>query len=414
MNNAIEIAKQRDFSDEELEMIQTFWEPAFNQSWLYLSDELVSKWIGYKYSKDMMPNFYKMVIKNFEPDMDYREVSATDPIVTAYFHSEKFPNDKTSSNVGRPRKYYIITGEAFKNLLMLAGTDRGKQTRRYYIKIENLARDIVNLSLEEKAKTLETENTSLKSQIKAKNETPPMFEWLRVVAERIINEREPTEFVYIMSSAEYIKKFIFKIGRTANTKQRAAGLNCSRLKDDELIVLFEHKTSDSKDLESRVHNLLDRFRVDRRKEFFYGTMSLLKEVITRVDNGREDDIDMLIELLQLTQSVPNQNYFDGVEPEIRNRLAVPLLLEAPKPPFKEMEDPEYAQLIDAINNYACSRSIPFDYVTNSRTSVLQFTWIEILPYLETSTESIIRGTKSGKWKTKIKALRTYGSKVQLI
>jgi hypothetical protein len=297
---------------------------------------------------------------------------------------------------------------------MLAGTDRGKQTRRYYIKIENLARDIVNLSLEEKAKTLETENTSLKSQIKAKNETPPMFEWLRVVAERIINEREPTEFVYIMSSAEYIKKFIFKIGRTANTKQRAAGLNCSRLKDDELIVLFEHKTSDSKDLESRVHNLLDRFRVDRRKEFFYGTMSLLKEVITRVDNGREDDIDMLIELLQLTQSVPNQNYFDGVEPEIRNRLAVPLLLEAPKPPFKEMEDPEYAQLIDAINNYACSRSIPFDYVTNSRTSVLQFTWIEILPYLETSTESIIRGTKSGKWKTKIKALRTYGSKVQLI
>jgi hypothetical protein len=116
----VKLAQLAKFTMEEIEFVKLFWDPAFNNSWIYITKNMVIEWLGYKNSKDTMPDFYKILTKSYEKDIDYKEVKKEDEIITK-FYSENTTNEK----LGNRAKYYAITGECLKTLLMSAQTLRG-------------------------------------------------------------------------------------------------------------------------------------------------------------------------------------------------------------------------------------------------------------------------------------------------
>jgi phage anti-repressor protein len=73
-------------------------------------------------------------------------MDTTNTLVKFYFEKSyytKIENIKLFVTQPSNRKnYYIITGECYKCLLMSSGTQKGTEMRRYYLKLENPARDM--------------------------------------------------------------------------------------------------------------------------------------------------------------------------------------------------------------------------------------------------------------------------------
>lgn len=122
------------FDEKEVNMMDMFWNPAFNGDWIYASDEIVRDYFGYKESKNMMTRFHKM-LKQFDENLEYKEVTIDNELVQYYLdHSPSRGSDKG----GELKKFYIITGETFKAVLLMSKTNNGKLIRKYYLKLEKL------------------------------------------------------------------------------------------------------------------------------------------------------------------------------------------------------------------------------------------------------------------------------------
>jgi hypothetical protein len=153
----VELANIAGFTKKEIRMLETFWQPAFNKSWIYLSDDIIKTYLTNETGKDALQNFYKRVlIPYYEKDFDYKQVSKDNELVNSYsskMKSEKSrlpkmvgeksrsPKMKSEKNNKAPhnKKYYIVSGECYKSLLMSSRTDAGRETRNYFIKVEKLA-----------------------------------------------------------------------------------------------------------------------------------------------------------------------------------------------------------------------------------------------------------------------------------
>ena len=84
--NHLELAKYIgrelcNFTENDENYIDMFWDAAFNKSWLYVSDEIVNGQFGYKKSKDMMKVFYDKLVKEFDNKTDYKTVNKDNNIV---------------------------------------------------------------------------------------------------------------------------------------------------------------------------------------------------------------------------------------------------------------------------------------------------------------------------------------------
>jgi hypothetical protein len=76
-----ELAKFIGFNDDELKMLNVFWEPVFNKSWIYLSPSMITQDMGYS----KLSNFYTQVLRiKYNENIDYKEVESNDPLVQSY------------------------------------------------------------------------------------------------------------------------------------------------------------------------------------------------------------------------------------------------------------------------------------------------------------------------------------------
>lgn len=59
-------------------------------------------------------------------------------------------------NVGsRPEETILLNIDTFKNLCMMAKTQKGKEIRKYYVKLENIYNEIIKEEIEENERLLE-------------------------------------------------------------------------------------------------------------------------------------------------------------------------------------------------------------------------------------------------------------------
>jgi len=133
------------FDETDEKYIDLFWDIAFNENWMYVTEEMVHHQMGCPESDLMMRNFYatkmkKLCIENIE----YQQVTKDHPLVRVsrynYNGNNTPPFAQTDARGGSNRKHYIISGEAFKKLLMSMNNARGKEVCGHYCRVEMLCK----------------------------------------------------------------------------------------------------------------------------------------------------------------------------------------------------------------------------------------------------------------------------------
>jgi phage anti-repressor protein len=212
--------------------------------------EHVFKMIGFANKE----NAKRTLKNNFTKDEDYK---------TVLVRTDENLNGKDLG--GRPTENVMLNVDTFKNLCMLAKTDKGKQIRKYYVKLENIYNQIIKEEIESKDKLLEEKEQLLieqETQLQEKEET---IKQLENKPETYGFERVPG---YIYFVEDTTKPGHIKLGYATTPNDRVSSLNVSSstysLKN---LVTFE--TFDKEFAEKIVHYSLNPFRIKNRKEWFY-------------------------------------------------------------------------------------------------------------------------------------------------
>jgi hypothetical protein len=137
-----QLAEHLLFTSDEQKLLKLFWEPTFNQGWIYLSPDFITQDMGYKKVSD----FYNDILRpHYIEGIDYIEIKKDNDLVEIY---EEYKRTFTAvitavktkgKRGGGLKKYYKITGKTLKKMLMKCGTKKGDQICEYYLKIEQLA-----------------------------------------------------------------------------------------------------------------------------------------------------------------------------------------------------------------------------------------------------------------------------------
>ncbi len=132
-----------------------------------------------------------------------------------------------------------------------------------------------------------------------------------------------TEHVYAITSKSYLKKQMFKIGRTINLKARLCSLNCSQaLEDDMLYYAYIINTISSVSLEKYIHILLDKYRF--KNEWFQIPHGHLIDILTTINQQQSVMIHKINSYLSMKSRYESQ-LVDNAHPEIiiENRNMLP-------------------------------------------------------------------------------------------
>jgi phage anti-repressor protein len=119
-------------------------------------------------------NAMKTIKSNFVENEDYK---------TLLFRTEK--QKDTDETRGRKEETIMLNIDTFKNLCMIAKTERGKEIRRYYVKLENIYNEIIKEELEENKKEkyqIEAQNALLQIELNEKEKT------INVLTQEVVSE----------------------------------------------------------------------------------------------------------------------------------------------------------------------------------------------------------------------------------
>ena len=299
-----QLAEHMGFNTDEQRMLKLFWEPAFNNNWIYLSPTMITKDMGYK----QISYFYKdtLYMKYIE-DIDYKEIKKNDVLVKLYdeyqhnTNGDKSPLGKKIHTGGKAQKYYAITGKTLKKMLMKCGTKKGDQICDYYLKVEQLSifmKDynvalhtyILQKQMDDQKKIIDDQ----KEQLDIKDNRS---ELLKSFAEHI-QTHEFNSYFYIATSKAYAKKNYFKLGITTNLECRLRQYNCERPEDDMFYYAYFHECYEASQIEKRTKFLLNNFQrknnlKKEKDETYFMHYTKLKKIVELVCNNYTSEIEDL-------------------------------------------------------------------------------------------------------------------------
>jgi len=172
--------------------------------------EHVFKMIGFANKE----NAKRTLKNNFTKDEDYK---------TVLVRTDENLNGKDLG--GRPTEDVMLNVDTFKNLCMLAKTDKGKQIRKYYVKLENIYNQIIKEEIESKDKLLEEKEELLLEKETQLQENAKLINDLELKPETEgFSSRIPGEIYCIRDKT---KPGHMKIGIADKTVTRLDQLNVS-------------------------------------------------------------------------------------------------------------------------------------------------------------------------------------------
>jgi phage anti-repressor protein len=195
-------------------------------------------------------NAMKTIRSNFIKDEDYK---------VTLFHTEKRKNEG-----GFNKENIMLNIDTLKNLCMIAKTQQGKEIRKYYVKLENIYNRIIKEEIESKQLLLEKERenaqkllTEKENELVEKDKQLSNLQKLKV--KRWYNQ-EPGHVIYGVK----INNGFIKIGKSKNIKDRE-----SHYVSDQIGEMFFIRKCFNCDLAEKVlHHILDKFRIEKNKEWF--------------------------------------------------------------------------------------------------------------------------------------------------
>jgi phage anti-repressor protein len=304
--------KYCNFNQIELGFIDKFWQNAFNDQWMYLSKEMVINDFGYIDKKYMMRDFYKRVLlSNFTVNEDYNEVNKEyiTNLMGKIAHQNTIPLQG-----GINKKYYMISGECYKNLLMLVKTDKGKQIRKYYIKIENLSKKTYNIIalIQHKLNDIKINNLNKDFEEKLKFEKDKNIKLSRFVDR--YHELQKNEIIYIACNKAIASENRFKVGGVNSESaldHRLSTYNSALPNDDLMYYAFTYKVNNyriiEQTLKSLIPNLLD--KPQSSKEIYNIYYHDLKELLIFICENINEDFDYIKKNIKCyTDNILSKNY----------------------------------------------------------------------------------------------------------
>jgi len=223
----------------------------------------VWKWLGFS-RKD---NCKTVLLKHFTKEIDYKIFA---PEVAGAKDTKDIDKLCYENRGGHNKEQVLLNIETFKGLCMLAGTEKSKEVRMYYLKLEEVLQEVI---LEE--------SKELQDQLQEKIEKIQMLE----------NKPEMEGF-YSKSGYIYLIKDTaslgaYKVGLGENPDRRLITLNVSSSqKSLKMIKMF--KSNNMRYAEKMIHILLEPFRIKRRNEwFFLSDNTELNYVIHTIKNSIE-------------------------------------------------------------------------------------------------------------------------------
>jgi phage anti-repressor protein len=231
------------------------------------------------------------------------------------------------------REQIMLNVDTFKSLCMLAKTDKGKEIRKYYVKLENIYNELMKEEIQEQQNKLQNTQNQLQLTLLESQEKQDKINLLT----RKTNKFEPGESVYIFHSTinnddnteitDITKNNtginLYKVGRTKNANGRDAIHKTASYKG----ILLQIKCVDSVLLERVIHFLLNKYRCANRREWFNCSYNIIKNSIYYAKLLLESEIDFEnIYLVRDTtnfidtikESASNENEIDAPLPIIKN------------------------------------------------------------------------------------------------
>ena len=171
------------------------------------------------------------------------------------------------------REEIMLNVDTFKNLCMIAKTEKGKEIRKYYVKLENIYNKIIKEEIENQKLLLEQEKETttklieekekelIQTQLELKKEKSHKNQILR----RKYYDAKPGNVVYLYKDNENNDKSLLKIGKSKNISEREKTYS-NLSKNGTLVYVKRCLNCDL--TESLLHHLLDKYRVNSMQEWF--------------------------------------------------------------------------------------------------------------------------------------------------
>jgi phage anti-repressor protein len=165
--------------------------------------------------------------------------------------------NKSGSKGGRPSETILISTSCFRRMCMSSNTDKGKEVRKYYEKIEKLLHKYKNYIIESLTKKID---------ILEQNQKPKI-------------EQKKGIIYFIRSQLE--TDDMFKLGKSKKFKKRLLSHNSSHSDDVEVALVFE--TEHITEVEGCLKSILKKHQYRKRKEIYQVNLDVLKEIMEGCD-----------------------------------------------------------------------------------------------------------------------------------
>ena len=253
-------------------------------------------------------NAMKTIKSNFTKDEDYK---------TLLFPMEKQKHtDETRG--GHNKEDVMLNIDTFKSLCMLAKTDKGKEIRKYYVKLENIHNKIIKEEIEQQKQLLLEKETLLQESSKQLENKD--LENKRKVEMTLKNSFNKRCLVYLIKIT-IDNEIIYKFGYTDDIVTRLRTHKNQIGEDIELVYCIESK--DNKMLEKLLIDYLEqyKFRIKRiindkqQTELLkVNDIQMIKTKLVELNKDLENEKLLIIKLKNKIIDLENENI------ELKQRL----------------------------------------------------------------------------------------------
>jgi phage anti-repressor protein len=278
-------------------------------------------------------NAMKTIKSNFTLDEDYKKL---------LFRTEKQVIDgKNTGGAGLNHETVMLNVDTFKNLCMIAKTPKGKEIRKYYVKLENIHNKIIKQELEEHKHKLQEKETLLENKDLEKK---------REVEMTLKNSFDKRNLVYLIKII-INDEIIYKFGHTDDIITRLRTHKNQIGEDIELVYCIESK--DKKMLEKLLIDYLEqyKFRVKRTINNKYQTellkvndIQMIKDKLIEFNKDVENDKLLVIKLKNKIIDLENENI------ELKKQLLKDEYVNELKNKIEELEKCILEYKLDDNNN----------------------------------------------------------------
>ena len=227
--------------------------------------------------------------------------------------------DERKNEGGFNEESIMLNIDTFKNMCMLVKTQKSKEIRKYYVKLENIYNKIIKEEIQDKQSQLEEKESQLATTRRELTKE-------KTLRNKMLNRRcfdaAEGEYIYIFQDNLNDPNSILKIGQTKNLilrEQYYSNINKSGA------IVYYKKCIDCSLIERLCHHMLDKFRENKMQEWFKIDLELAKQTVSTIisfsDSKNIESLIPAINTITNTVTITNTTEKDNENVEIKTNNA---------------------------------------------------------------------------------------------